>query len=159
MRPRPSARGVPRRIGAHPALAPWDRSRRPDEMSRAAFARAMARTRSANATTGATKPYVLLSLPAIASRGGSRGCVIRQLLAKINVRQRRQSRDTGGSAGAVRICSHETVIDAVRKMRGGAVLDATTFMPALIAGFVEAEIAAEQDAARELDLLGFEGGG
>lgn len=70
-------------------------------------------------------------------------------------RQGRHDERYGGALGDVVLLSPSSAIEAVGKLDGGVVIDTTTFMPLLVAGFVEATIATEQDAARELDLLRF----
>ena len=55
-------------------------------ISRAALARAIAFTKSASATTGATNPYEQFASVAIASGQGSLGSDIRQHLACMDVR-------------------------------------------------------------------------
>lgn len=70
-------------------------------------------------------------------------------------RQGRHDERYGGALGEVVLLSPSSAIEAVGKLDGGVVIDTTTFMPILLAGFVEATIATEQNAAHELDLLRF----
>jgi hypothetical protein len=70
-------------------------------------------------------------------------------------RQGRHDERYAGTLGDMAVLSPASVLDTVRNIGGGVVLDTTAFMPKLVAGFVEAAIATEQDAMRELDLLRF----
>jgi hypothetical protein len=69
--------------------------------------------------------------------------------------QGRHDERYGGPLGDIAALSPSSVMMAVRKPGGAVVLDTTRFMPNLVAGFVDAAIATEQDIARELDLLRF----
>jgi hypothetical protein len=70
-------------------------------------------------------------------------------------RQGRHDERYAGTLGDIAVLSPASAIDAARHMGGGVVLDTTAFMPKLVAGFVDAAIATEQDTMRELDLLRF----
>ncbi|MBB3472783.1 hypothetical protein [Sphingomonas sp. BK345] len=70
-------------------------------------------------------------------------------------RQGRHDERYAGTLGDIAVVSPASAIDAARRMGGGVVLDTTAFMPKLVAGFVDAAIATEQDTMLELDLLRF----
>lgn len=67
--------------------------------------------------------------------------------------QGRHDERYGGALGHIVALSPQLVMKAVRELGGAVVLDTSRFMPNLVSGFIDAAIATEHDAARELDLL------